>query len=168
MFPASESIVSLKPKSSKKKEKLLQKQLKRIEDEKKQISDHLEREKTFNVTSNLRGRWTDCCETLKSSDMLEDFQATSLKFKGLFDRSNHALETLQEDRLKAEEHHTQSLQNLSDLIDCITGLTLLLKEKKPSALTFKFQKFTRCSVQVRISFTRQNVKVCCETFSWKL
>lgn len=134
-------VAKAEPKTKKEKraEKKLKKELKRVAKEKKQTMDCLERETAFGKESDIRSKWTSYCESLKSSEMIEETKAISQMMIGNLDRSNHTIKTLQEDRLRAEQHHSISLQNMSALIDCFMGKNFQTSYRTPSTFLCRFR-----------------------------
>jgi hypothetical protein len=156
-----------KSKKEKRLEKKREKELKRIAKEQKQIMDCLEREQAFGKESALRDNWTTLCESLKCTEMIEQMKTVSLEMDGDFDRRNHTIKVLQEDRLKAEEHHNISLQNISDLIDCFMGKIRRLTFYKIFNFSNRFQRYLNCSARALVVLMKKSEKISFETSSKK-
>lgn len=158
MFPVDQSEILSKSKREKRAEKKLKKQQRKFAKEKQQLEDHLQREEIFNLQSNLRGQWPAWCETLKTSSILEDLKVTSRAFPGSYERRNHAIEVLNEERSKVEEHHISGLQNCSDTIDTIKGSFLKFMRTKSVDFSFSdtFEMFSD-SAALMYEGTRENL-----------
>lgn len=109
--------------ASKKEEKKLEKELKRIAKEENQLRDHLIREKNFSKESNLRGwaDWESWCKGVKIDELRNDLTAVSQSVSQLIDRTNHTVKTIQMHRVHAEEQYLRNFQNHSELIDYVMG-----------------------------------------------
>lgn len=112
-----------KPSSShsKKEEKKLEKELKRIAKEENQLRDHLQREKNFSKESNSRGwrDWESWCKGITIGELRDELTAVSQFVLQMIDRSNHSVETIQMQREHAEEQYLRNFQTHSEFIGYI-------------------------------------------------
>lgn len=107
----------------KKEQKKLERALKKIAREQKQLRDHLTREKTFNEASTRRGwkDWESWCEQVTFNELKDELKAMTQSVNHLLDRTNHAVETIQTHREHAGEQYLRNFRNHSELIDYMMG-----------------------------------------------
>ncbi|CRL06624.1 CLUMA_CG019812, isoform A [Clunio marinus] len=107
--------------------KLLKKQKKemeRIAEGQKKLSDRFEREENFVKISHQRC-WQDFkewCENVAVDDLRDELIAVSHSFDRVLDKCEHLKETIQVHRSHADEQYLRNFQKHSELIDYIMDL----------------------------------------------
>lgn len=109
----------------KKKTKLTEQEklAKRLENERKLLRDHMDRELKFTEISQQRiGRTHfDLAEKFKAQENVTDLTAKVQFTSHLMDKSQHAVETLRIHREHAQEQHLRIQVNQTELIDHLKG-----------------------------------------------
>lgn len=110
-------------KEKKKEQKKLERALKKIAREQKQLRDYLTREKTFNEASTRRDwkDWESWCEEVTLDELKDELKAMTQSVNHLLDRASRAVETIQTHREHAGEQYLRNFQNHSELIDYMMG-----------------------------------------------
>jgi hypothetical protein len=128
-LPTESPLASKKPldakalRLKKKEEKKLQKAKEKLQKSQQSFRDYLNREKSFGKLSQNRGweDWENWWRQVGLDGLKEDLAVLAQSVNRFMDRSEHAVETVGEHRLQANEQHLRLYTKHSETIDHIFG-----------------------------------------------